>query len=88
MMALLMRCRGWGRNGDSFAREMKLSPALSAVLTAQSLMGCAGKGLEGVALGAPWGGDPLCRSRASQRQGSCSPRGACGDPLPTLLGLW
>lgn len=53
MTAPLMRCWGWGRNGASFAREMKLSPALSAVLLPQRLMSCVGRVLERVALGAP-----------------------------------
>lgn len=48
MTALLMRC--WGSNGASFAREMKLFPAPSAVLVLQSLTSCVGRVL---ALGAP-----------------------------------
>lgn len=60
----------------------------SAVLTAQSLMSCAGRGLGVLATRAPWAGGPLCRSRASHGGGAAAaPRGAWGDPLPTLSGV-
>lgn len=45
----------------------------SAVLTALSLMSCAGRGLEVGAMRAPWAGGLLCRSRDSLSWGSCSP---------------
>lgn len=93
MTAPLMRCWGRGRNGASFAREMKLSPALSAVLLPQRLMSCVGRVLERVALGAPstlvWERsllEPRCPPRGSRfwcRWGCCSPPvGSGGDLLP------
>lgn len=72
--------QGRGRNGASFAREMKLLPVLSAVLAPQSLMSCARRVLERVALGAP--GIPAWqRSPLELGQGPCAD-GAGGDLLP------
>lgn len=74
MTALLMRC--WGSNGASFAREMKLSPALSAVLVLQSLASCVGRVL---ALGAP--------STLAWEGGCCSPLRGLGVICCCGVGL-